>query len=113
MTPLIASTEVACPADEAFAYVIDPRTMSEWQRNVVRGRLRRRSRRRGRRTVMTRPFVDRMFRLEHRLRHQVSSVLVGQPVEHPIPVLPARHRRGPNRLRCYWDRRTRTVANRS
>ena len=39
MTPIITSIEVARRADEAFAYVIDPTTMSEWQENVVRGRL--------------------------------------------------------------------------
>lgn len=39
MAPIIASTEVARPAEEAFAYVIDPSTMSEWQQGVVRGQL--------------------------------------------------------------------------
>jgi Polyketide cyclase / dehydrase and lipid transport len=39
MAPIIASTEVARPAQEAFAYVIDPATMSEWQQDVVRGHL--------------------------------------------------------------------------
>ncbi|MGH9045130.1 MAG: SRPBCC family protein [Acidimicrobiales bacterium] len=39
MAPIVASTEVARPADEAFAYVIDPATMSEWQEGVVRGHL--------------------------------------------------------------------------
>jgi uncharacterized protein YndB with AHSA1/START domain len=37
--PIIASIEVARPAEEAFAYVIDPSTMPEWQQGVVRGRL--------------------------------------------------------------------------
>ena len=37
--PIIASTEVARPADEVFAYVIDPRTMPEWQQGVVRGHM--------------------------------------------------------------------------
>ena len=39
MAPIVASTEVARPAQEAFAYVIDPATMSEWQQDVVRGHL--------------------------------------------------------------------------
>jgi hypothetical protein len=39
MAPIVASTEVARPAEEAFAYVIDPSTMSEWQQGVVRGHL--------------------------------------------------------------------------
>ncbi len=39
MAPIVASTEVARPAEEAFAYVIDPSTMSEWQQDVVRGHL--------------------------------------------------------------------------
>lgn len=39
MAPMVASTEVARPAEEAFAYVIDPGTMSEWQHGVVRGHL--------------------------------------------------------------------------
>lgn len=39
MAPIVASTEVARPAEEAFAYVIDPSTMSEWQEGVVRGHL--------------------------------------------------------------------------
>jgi hypothetical protein len=30
MAPIVASTEVARPAEEAFAYVIDLSTMSEW-----------------------------------------------------------------------------------
>lgn len=39
MAPIVASTEVMRPADEAFAYVIEPSTMSEWQQGVVRGHL--------------------------------------------------------------------------
>jgi uncharacterized protein YndB with AHSA1/START domain len=39
MAPIVASTELARPAQEAFAYVIDPSTMSEWQQDVVRGHL--------------------------------------------------------------------------
>lgn len=39
MAPIVASTEVARPPEEAFAYVIDPSTMSEWQEGVVRGHL--------------------------------------------------------------------------
>ena len=39
MAPIAASTEAARPAEEAFADVIDPSTMSEWQQGVVRGHL--------------------------------------------------------------------------
>jgi Polyketide cyclase / dehydrase and lipid transport len=39
MAPIVSSTEAARPADEAFAYVINPSTMAEWQRGVVRGSL--------------------------------------------------------------------------
>ncbi|MGH8979880.1 MAG: SRPBCC family protein [Acidimicrobiales bacterium] len=39
MAPIVSSTEVTRPADEAFAYVIDPSTMSEWQQGVARGHL--------------------------------------------------------------------------
>jgi uncharacterized protein YndB with AHSA1/START domain len=39
MAPVIASVEIARPADEAFAYVTDPRTMSEWQQGVVSGHM--------------------------------------------------------------------------
>jgi uncharacterized protein YndB with AHSA1/START domain len=39
MAPIVASTEVTRPAQEAFSYVIDPTTMSEWQQGVVRGQL--------------------------------------------------------------------------
>jgi uncharacterized protein YndB with AHSA1/START domain len=36
---IIASTEVARPAGEVFAYVTDPRRMPEWQQGCLRGRL--------------------------------------------------------------------------
>ena len=39
MAPIISIAEVARPAEEAFAYVIDPRTMPEWQQGVTRGTL--------------------------------------------------------------------------
>lgn len=39
MAPIISVTEVARPADEVFAYVIDPSTMPEWQEGVVRGHM--------------------------------------------------------------------------
>jgi uncharacterized protein YndB with AHSA1/START domain len=39
MAPIVSTIEVARQADETFAYVIDPTTMSEWQQNVVRGHL--------------------------------------------------------------------------
>lgn len=39
MAPIVTSIEVARRAEEAFAYVINPATMSEWQKNVVRGQL--------------------------------------------------------------------------
>lgn len=39
MAPIVSTIEVARPAEEAFAYVIDPRTMSEWQQGVERGNL--------------------------------------------------------------------------
>jgi uncharacterized protein YndB with AHSA1/START domain len=39
MAPIVSSAEVARPAEEVFAYVIDPNTMSEWQQGVVRGHL--------------------------------------------------------------------------
>jgi uncharacterized protein YndB with AHSA1/START domain len=39
MAPIIASTEVARPAEEVFAYVIDPRMMSEWQQGCVSGHM--------------------------------------------------------------------------
>jgi len=37
MAPIIASTEVARPAPETFAYVTDPSTMAEWQQGCVSG----------------------------------------------------------------------------
>jgi hypothetical protein len=37
--PITASIEVARPAPEAFAYVIDPSTMSEWQAGCVSGHM--------------------------------------------------------------------------
>ena len=39
MAPIVSTTEVARPAAEAFAYVIDPSTMAEWQQGVLSGRL--------------------------------------------------------------------------
>ena len=39
MTPIISSTEVTRPAAEAFAYVTDPATMSEWQQGCVAGHM--------------------------------------------------------------------------
>jgi hypothetical protein len=39
MAPIIASAEVARPAADAFAYVIDPSTMPEWQQGCVRGHM--------------------------------------------------------------------------
>lgn len=39
MAPVISSIEVARPPAEAFAYVIDPSTMSEWQQGCVSGHL--------------------------------------------------------------------------
>ncbi len=39
MAPIVSSIEVARPAAEAFAYVIDPRTMSEWQEGCVSGHM--------------------------------------------------------------------------
>jgi hypothetical protein len=39
MAPITTSIEVARPAEEAFAYVIDPTTFPEWQQGVTRGRL--------------------------------------------------------------------------
>jgi hypothetical protein len=37
MAPITASIEVARPAVEVFAYVIDASTMSPWQQSCVRG----------------------------------------------------------------------------
>jgi uncharacterized protein YndB with AHSA1/START domain len=39
MAPITATIEVARPAEEAFAYVIDPSTFPEWQQGVTRGRM--------------------------------------------------------------------------
>ena len=39
MAPITASTEVARPAEEVFAYVVDPSTMPEWQQGALRGRM--------------------------------------------------------------------------
>ena len=39
MAPITTSIEVARPAAEAFAYVIDPSTMSEWQAGCLRGHM--------------------------------------------------------------------------
>jgi uncharacterized protein YndB with AHSA1/START domain len=39
MAPIVASTEVARPPDEAFSYVTDPSTFPEWQIGVVSGRI--------------------------------------------------------------------------
>jgi len=39
MAPIIASVEIARPAEDVFAYVTDPSTMSEWQQGVVRGQM--------------------------------------------------------------------------
>jgi uncharacterized protein YndB with AHSA1/START domain len=39
MAPIISTTDVARPAEEAFAYVTDPTTMSEWQQGVVKGHM--------------------------------------------------------------------------
>jgi uncharacterized protein YndB with AHSA1/START domain len=39
MAPIVSTIDVARPAAEAFAYVIDPSTMSEWQRGCLSGRM--------------------------------------------------------------------------
>jgi uncharacterized protein YndB with AHSA1/START domain len=39
MAPITTTIEIARPAEEVFAYVIDPRTMPEWQQGCVRGQL--------------------------------------------------------------------------
>jgi Polyketide cyclase / dehydrase and lipid transport len=39
MAPITSIVEVARSAEEAFAYVIDPSTMPEWQQGVVRGHM--------------------------------------------------------------------------
>lgn len=39
MAPITSTIEVTRPAEEAFAYVIDPSTFPEWQQGVVRGHM--------------------------------------------------------------------------
>ncbi len=39
MAPIITGIEVARPAAEAFAYVIDPSTMPQWQEGCVSGHM--------------------------------------------------------------------------
>ena len=39
MAPITSRIEVARPAEEAFAYVIDPSTMADWQQGCVRGQM--------------------------------------------------------------------------
>ena len=39
MTPTIVAVEVDRPADEVFAYAIDPTHFHEWQNGVVTGRM--------------------------------------------------------------------------
>ena len=39
MAPITASAEIARPAEDVFAYVTDPSTMSEWQQGVVSGHM--------------------------------------------------------------------------
>jgi uncharacterized protein YndB with AHSA1/START domain len=39
MAPIVSSIEVARSPEEAFAYVIDPSTMPEWQQGVVSGHM--------------------------------------------------------------------------
>jgi uncharacterized protein YndB with AHSA1/START domain len=39
MAPITARAEVARPAEEVFAYVIDPSTFTEWQHGVVSGHM--------------------------------------------------------------------------
>ena len=39
MAPIIASVEIARPAEDVFAYVTDPSTMPEWQQGVVSGHM--------------------------------------------------------------------------
>ena len=39
MAPITSSIEVARPAEEVFAYVTDPGTMSEWQQGCVSGHM--------------------------------------------------------------------------
>lgn len=39
MAAIVSTIEVMRPAEEAFAYVIDPSTFPEWQQGVVRGHM--------------------------------------------------------------------------
>jgi len=39
MSPIVASTEVGCPAGDVFAYATDPSRFSEWQKGVVDGHM--------------------------------------------------------------------------
>jgi len=39
MSPIVASTEVDCPAADVFAYATDPTRFSEWQKGVVDGHM--------------------------------------------------------------------------
>lgn len=39
MTPIIASVEIARPAEDVFAYVTNPSTMPEWQQGAVSGQM--------------------------------------------------------------------------
>lgn len=39
MAPIISTAEIARPAEDVFAYVIDPSTFPEWQQGVMRGHM--------------------------------------------------------------------------
>lgn len=39
MPPIVSTVELACPAEDVFAYVTDPARMPEWQKGVTAGRL--------------------------------------------------------------------------
>jgi uncharacterized protein YndB with AHSA1/START domain len=39
MAPIVSTIEIARPAEEVFAYVIEPSTFPEWQQGVVRGHM--------------------------------------------------------------------------
>lgn len=39
MAPIIATSEVARPAEDVYAYVTDPSTFPEWQQGVVSGHM--------------------------------------------------------------------------
>jgi uncharacterized protein YndB with AHSA1/START domain len=39
MAPITTSADIARPPEEVFAYVTDPRTMSEWQQGCVAGHM--------------------------------------------------------------------------